>query len=57
MCKKNSEDSSNKTYKTQIIKQSNSPSWVSGYNPHGETFDLGMFMKRFPHAIIIEVYN
>jgi hypothetical protein len=30
---------------------------VTPQNPQGETFDLGMFMKKFSHSILIEVYS
>eukprot|EP00347_Sterkiella_histriomuscorum_P017570 403348829 len=43
--------------KIKTIYRQRFPQWVSAQNPHGETFDLGMFMKKFPHFILIEVYH
>ena len=43
--------------KTSVVSQSNNPSWVSKSNTQGAVFDLGMFMKKYPHYILIEVYN
>jgi|LauGreDrversion4_2_1035121.scaffolds.fasta_scaffold68198_4 hypothetical protein len=37
--------------------QDNDPCWVNENSPHGAVFDLGMFMKKMPHFILIEVYN
>ena len=56
-CKKNSEAVANKTLKTTIIRGTNDPSWVSKNSPQGESFELGMFMKKYPHFILIEVYH
>lgn len=56
-CKENSEIAQNQKYKTTEIKQNNNPSWVTNENPHGEVFDLGMFMKKYPHHILIQIYH
>ena len=48
---------SNVTIQSVLVKNSNNPSWVNQERPQGECFDLGMFMKKYPHFILIEVYH
>ena len=46
-----------KGFKSSVVQGTANPSWVSKERPQGECFDLGMFMKKYPHFVLLEVYN
>jgi hypothetical protein len=46
-----------KTFATEVIPNSNDPTWVSQTRPQGTVFELGKFVHRCNYTIRIEVFN